>query len=118
MIEDAVANSCATDSRSVFRSPSMLDRLGPYIDRDESRLLEQRSHLLSAVAAIPIVDCGQLDHPRARCLQLVIPNGARRGLCLRPPCNRAHGASWLQHPVDLCEALFRPWQLEEDEGDD
>ncbi len=96
----------------------MLNRLGPNLDRNEARLLEQRRHLLSAVAASPIVDCGQLDDLGACCLQLVIPNDARQGLILRPPRNRAHGASWLQHSVHLREALFGEWQVEEDEGDD
>src|SRR5207245_8906043 len=63
----------------------MLNRLGPNLDRNEARLLEQRRHLLSAVAASPIVDCGQLDDLGACCLQLVIPDGARPGLRLRPP---------------------------------
>src|SRR5438270_528896 len=35
----------------------MLNRLGPSFDRNETRLLEQHGHLLSAVAASPIVDC-------------------------------------------------------------
>src|SRR5216683_2968640 len=77
-----------------FRSPSMLDQLGPNLDRNEARLLEQRRHLLSAVAASAIVDCGQLDDLGACCLQLAIPSGARQGLILRPPRNCAHGASW------------------------
>src|SRR5437899_12737272 len=41
-----------------------------------------------------------------------------RGSVSDPPCNRSHGASWLQHPVHFCEALFGRWQVEEDEGDD
>ncbi len=104
----------------IFRSPPVLNRLTPNLDRDEACLPKQRRHLLSAVAAGTVVGGRQLEVVGSGCFQFLVPDCIGHRHTLGAPSNRTHRAAWLQHAIDFSETAFgaRNVKQDEDEGDD
>src|SRR5487761_172136 len=74
----------------VFRPPSILDRFRPHSRCAEPRLLQERCHLVCAVAAGTVICGRQLEDTGAGCFPLFVPDGIRHRHTFSAPSDGPH----------------------------